>query len=279
MEAYEVASNACNLQVYTAGNKTSKVAILCLHGGPGSGAKAIMELPAFQALAKSYLCVYFDQRGSGNSFYDITKGIRLEDITQDVFVVLQDMKERYDFTHILLWGGSFGGCLAALCMKQFPEEFDGFILSSPAITFSRQEALAFFKRMQAPYQKRFTRGILSIDTSLLPEDLFKNEELRSFIYSSMNPSNSLQHICAMSTWFFLQDFHHLFQTVQRPVLVLQGKDDPICRYENIERELSLGEAENVCYILYENCGHAVFEDKEEEFVKEINRFIMEVSGC
>lgn len=279
METYKVASNSCDLQVYAKGNKRSDIAILCLHGGPGSGAKAIMELSAFQALEKSYFCVYFDQRGSGESSYDLTKEICLEDITYDVFVVLQDIKKRYDVTHIFLWGGSFGGCLGALCMKQFPEELNGFILSSPAICFSRMEALNFYTRMQAPYKKRFKNGELKEVADGSPEDFFQNPAVQKIIYSEQNPSTSLKHICAMSAWFFRQDFHHLFQDTRKPVLILQGKDDPICRYQNLDQELQAKNSTHVQYLLFEDCGHAVFEDKERAFVKEIKRFIAEVTGC
>lgn len=279
METYKVTSNNCDLQVYANGNKRSKTAIVCLHGGPGSGAKAIMELSAFQTVEKSYFCVYFDQRGSGESFYEITKGIRLEDITHDVFLVVQDIKHRYDVTHIFLWGGSFGGCLAALCMKQFPEELDGFILSSPAITFSRKEALDFYTRMQAPYKNRLKNEELKENINTSPEEFFQNPAVQDIVYSNQNPSNSLKHICAMSSWFFRQDFHHVFQDVKKPVLILQGKDDPICKYQNLEQELQAKKSCYVQYLLFEDCGHAVFEDREKEFVTEIKRFIIEVTGC
>lgn len=277
MITYTLHSNQCRLQVY-ASYKNNKIGVLFLHGGPGSGANAIMKLSAFQTLEKEYTCVYFDQRGSGKSYYDLQQGLSIEDITNDVLLVARDMKQRWRLDKIILWGGSFGGLLASLCLEQFIDEFDGVILSSPAITFSRQQAIDFFHRMQNMYIEKININNNSTKT-ITPEQLFLDKDFREFIFSSSNPSQSLKHICAMSTWFYLHTFENLFNCITIPTLVLQGKEDPICIYQNITNEIQHITNSNIQYYLFDNCGHEVFKDKEKECIEKIKVFIKEKIVC
>lgn len=269
MITYQVESHNCHLQVYERGNTNSQIAILFLHGGPGSGANAIMELWAFKELELNYPCIYFDQRGSGVSNYDISQGLTLQDIVHDVYVIIEHIKKNHHYDEIILWGGSFGGYLAALCLEKYPQLVDRCILSSPAITFNRNQSLEFFHRMQKQYQKRLNAQ----DTFEVPEIFFSHPEVRKFIFSSMNPSKSLKHICAMGSWFYLHTFEHFFKDIQIPVLVLQGKDDLICKAQNIEEEMKTNKNKCIHYLAFEHCGHAVFEDKKEEFIESIIHYI------
>ncbi|MFV0395848.1 MAG: alpha/beta fold hydrolase, partial [Coprobacillaceae bacterium] len=206
MISYVLETDNCTLQIYKKGNTISKIGVLCLHGGPGSGAQAIMDLPAFHTLEKNYCCVYFDQRGSGNSVYDLENGLMTDTITSDVLHVIKDMKKRWLLDDVFLFGGSFGGCLASLCLERFPEQFRGCILSSPAITFNRLQALSFYVRMREIYINRLDKMIINkmgLLSELEPEMFFTQSEIRNYIYSPNNPANSLRHICAMSSWFFM----------------------------------------------------------------------------
>lgn len=279
MEHYQVKSKDCLLQVYSVNPKSLPTIILFLHGGPGSGAKAIMELPAFERLSQDYHCLYFDQRGSGGSNYNLGLGLSIDMITDDVKAVVEDAKRRYYAKQIYLWGGSFGGCLASLCLERFPDLFSGAILSSPAITFNRNQALEFYLRMQEPYSKRI--NLDTFDSSLnqlAPEQFFAIEPIKRFVFSDMNPSQSLRHICAMSPWFYQHYFDKLFNNLSIPILIMQGKDDEICIYENLDNALN-NHSSNIEYYLYDNCGHEVFKDKEDEFVDNIKLFIRRIEGC
>ena len=127
MERYQIQSKDCLLQVYACGRFDRGTAIIFLHGGPGSGAQAIMELPAFRALEEDALCIHFDQRGSGASSYDLKKGLCIDTLTNDVLRVIQDTRSRWSVKRLYVWGGSFGGCLAALCLERFAQELTGFV--------------------------------------------------------------------------------------------------------------------------------------------------------
>lgn len=277
MEQYQVISNHCQLAIYSMNPSHSQTVILFLHGGPGSGAKALMTLPAFQQLHQKFHCIYFDQRGSGHSYYDLAKGISVEDMTNDVLHVVQDAKTRFTIQKLFLWGGSFGGLLASLSMQKFANIFDGIILSSPAITFSREQALDFYQRMKKQYTSRLTNSMSDhIET---PEDFFSNPQVRQWIFSEANPSNSLKHICAMSNWFYQYTFKGLFKDIHFPLLVMQGKNDPICLFQNIDNEIKKTHNQNIEYYLFEECGHEVFVDKSKEFIDIIETFIRRQSLC
>lgn len=277
MEQYYIQTHQCQLKTYSINPSQSDTMILFLHGGPGSGAKALMGLPAFQLLSQNFHCLYFDQRGSGESYYDLKQGLTIEQMTDDVLAIIKDSYQRWDIHKLYLWGGSFGGYLACLCLERLSLPIDGVILSSPALTFHRQQALSFYQSMQSQYNERLEKINLNTSLDLLPEKFFSARNVQSFIYSSQNPSHSLQHICAMSQWFFQHHFHHFFNHLSIPVLIMQGKDDSICQYQIIDNEIP--KRKNIEYHLYEKCGHEVFTDQKEEFVKTITQFIRRNEQC
>ena len=279
MERYQIQSTDCLLQVYACGRLNRDTAIVFLHGGPGSGAQAIMELPAFRSLEEDALCIHFDQRGSGASTYDLKKGMSIDTLTEDVLRVIQDTKKRWSVKRLYLWGGSFGGCLAALCLEKFAQELTGCILSSPAIGFRRSQLLDQFKRMSAAFRLRMPELSQEAVISPTPEELFASGEFRTFIYSEHNPSKSLRHICAMSSWFFQHSFHGLFESCEVPVLILQGKEDAVCSWQQLYDELASCKRKTIIARFYEHCGHEVFTDQRAAFLKEIRAFLKEEPVC
>ena len=70
------------MTLYGKSQLCSKIGILFFHGSPGSGAHALMQLSPF----------YFDQRGSGKSEYNLRNGLTIEQITTDVFAVVEVIK-------------------------------------------------------------------------------------------------------------------------------------------------------------------------------------------
>ena len=279
MERYQIQSKDCLLQVYACGRFDRGTAIIFLHGGPGSGAQAIMELPAFRALEEDALCIHFDQRGSGASSYDLKKGLCIDTLTNDVLRVIQDTRSRWSVKRLYVWGGSFGGCLAALCLERFAQELTGCILSSPAISFSRSQLLEQFESMSAAFRVRMKELPQKAEDPPTPEALFAMEDFRAFIYSADNPSKSLRHICAMSSWFFQHSFHGLFDACEVPLLILQGKDDPVCSWRTLYDELAACERKTIIKRFYEHSGHEVFTDQRDAFLKEIRAFLKEEPVC
>lgn len=276
MVDYTVPSNKCVLRVYARGIEDCDTTIVFLHGGPGSGAQAIMELSAFQRLEQRYRCIYFDQRGCGNSLYNIKCGIDQEEIIQDVHLVIDDVTSRFSQERIILWGGSFGGLLGCLYMERYPDEVDGLILSNPALTYSREQSLAMFQYMKQSIKAQIEDPLGQIAYFLKeenPERMFEHPLVRDLIFSKQNPSNSLRHITAMSAWFFQKNFTNTFTQISCPTLILLGKDDNVIPAHITMDVLKENENPLIEMRCIAACGHSIFIDQEEAFVSSIIDFI------
>lgn len=282
MNTFQLEREGCSLQIYEHVHPHADTAILFLHGGPGSGAAPLMQHPTFEKLATRCSCYFFDQRGSGQSVYDITQGLSKEMLCEDVHYIMQYLQTHRKFANWYLWGGSFGGFLAALCLENdstfLQSFFKGIVLSSPAITFKRSQSLQLFHRMA----KQYDRNIPVIKTSeseILPEHFFAQQEVRQYFFSARNTHASLRHICAMSDWFFRQQFPNLLEKVTIPVLIMQGKNDPICDYHVLQEEMNHLYNPNVRCVMLSNCGHEVFQDQSAFCIEKILQFIKEGNVC
>ena len=65
---------------------------------------------------------------------------------------------------------------------------------------------------------------------LAPEEFFSLSSTQEFVFSSLNTYNSLQHITAMSDWFYCYYFGFLFDNLIVLTLIMQEKENPICAY-------------------------------------------------
>lgn len=279
MITYLVESDDCVLQVY-ANENVSDQTIIFLHGGPGSGAKAIFELPAFQALEQEYRCVYFDQRGSGNSEYDLKNGLSIDQICNDVAKIVRDTSSRFKQKQIFLWGGSYGGTLGCLYMQTIGSGIDGLILNNPAIFFGPEQAVTFFKRLRDNSLKRMPSEFqnnqeVDVNEMIDPKAELQKKEFVDFVYSPYNPSKSLRHICAMSNWFFNHSYRSLFEKMQTPMLLMLGKEDPICGNDDAKETIENINNANIDLRVISPCGHAIFEDCPKEFVQYTREFLQQ----
>ena len=114
---------------------------------------------------------------------------------------------------------------------------------------------------------------------LAPEEFFSLSSTQEFVFSSLNTSNSLQHITAMSDWFYCYYFGFLFDNLIVLTLIMQEKENPICAYQNLDQQIELIKNELIRYLLLADCGDAVFEDQVDVFAEEINKFIEEKIKC
>ena len=50
---------------------------------------------------------------------------------------------------------------------------------------------------------------------------------------------------------------------------MQEKENPICAYQNLDQQIELIKNELIRYLLFADCGGAVFEDQVDVFAEEI----------
>lgn len=121
------------MPVYVKGNIASGTFILFLHGGPGGNSTLPSFMPVSQELEKDYAFAYWDQRGSGLSMGNPdSKTFTVEQFVDDLDLVIETIKKRYNNPRIVLYGISWGGALgsAYLSTGNYQEKVDGFICMS-----------------------------------------------------------------------------------------------------------------------------------------------------
>ncbi|MDU4938773.1 MAG: alpha/beta fold hydrolase [Clostridium sp.] len=115
---------------------------------------AIINIKSISALEKYYLSVYFHQRESGKFGYDLTLGLRKDNLTFDVHKIVEFLKENFHDKEIILWGGFFGGFLGFEYLIYYPKEVSKYIACCPAIYFDDKDFENYFKGILVHYEKR-----------------------------------------------------------------------------------------------------------------------------
>jgi len=120
------------------------IAVVFMHGGPGSGCKPYHR--QFFDPAR-YRIVLFDQRGCGRS---TPQGETRENTTSHLIADMEAIRERLQIDRWVLFGGSWGATLALLYAQACPDRVLGKILRGTFL--ARQRDLDWF----------FTRGVNAI---------------------------------------------------------------------------------------------------------------------
>lgn len=118
------------MPVYVKGNIRSGTFIVFLHGGPGGNASLPSFMPVSKELENDYAFAYWDQRGSGLSMGNPdSETFTVEQFVDDLDLVVETIKLRYDNPRIVFYGISWGGALgsAYLSTDDYQTKVDGFI--------------------------------------------------------------------------------------------------------------------------------------------------------
>ncbi len=118
------------MPVYVKGNIASGTFILFLHGGPGGNATLPSFMPVSKELENDYAFAYWDQRGSGLSMGNPdSRTFTVEQFVDDLNLVIETIKLKYNNPRIVFYGISWGGALgsAYLSTGNYQEKVDGFI--------------------------------------------------------------------------------------------------------------------------------------------------------
>lgn len=100
------------------------IPVIFLHGGPGAGCKPehfdYFDLSRFRV-------ILFDQRGCGDS---TPFGELRNNTTEHLIEDIEAIRQYFKINKLLLFGGSWGSCLALAYAEKFPECVQGMILRS-----------------------------------------------------------------------------------------------------------------------------------------------------
>lgn len=272
MKTFIFSTQGTKLHGIIKGNPEAKHIFITLHGGPGGNKEDMAKVGVCKWLEKEHLCVYFDQRGCGDSEYDLKQGVTPLMLKEDVKKVVEEIKKRYPAHVLHLLGFSFGGYLGFLTVDAYKGLVDDYIACNPAITFSRQEALDMFQRVQVGYDQRFSQLKKTQD---VPEEVMQSKEFRDFVFSKQNTANSLRYMYAMSTWFFTIDFTIILKDITMPTLIFQGEEDKICHEKNLQKVLSKIQNPCIKYFSLPGCSHDIDEISTRTIIEKINNYLKE----
>ena len=125
-----VKNAGAEMPVFVKGNIQSGTFILFLHGGPGGNASLPSFMPVSKELEHDYAFAYWDQRGSGLAMGNPDPGtFTVEQFVDDLDLVVETIKRRYQNPRIVFYGISWGGALgsAYLSTSNLQDKIDGFI--------------------------------------------------------------------------------------------------------------------------------------------------------
>ncbi len=126
------------------GENSNNPVLLFLHGGPGATETSMLRKHNGE-LEKHFTVVYWDQRNAGNS-YDKKfpkEEIKVKKYIQDVDVLVQYLKKRFQKEKILLVGHSWGSRLGMYAIQQHPENFIAYVGVAQSVSSYESELLSY----------------------------------------------------------------------------------------------------------------------------------------
>ena len=102
--------------------------LILLHGGPGMSETRFFRL-CNAALEKHFTVIYWDQRGTGKSFYpDIPRSsMTVEQFVSDLDELVDTMCRRLGHSKVVIFGHSWGSALGVLYAARFPKKLATYV--------------------------------------------------------------------------------------------------------------------------------------------------------
>jgi proline iminopeptidase len=254
-----------------------KPTLVLVHGGPG--ADHSVYKPAFSALSDLCQIVYYDHRGCGRS----------EDGPRESWTLAQwgdDLKGLCDTLGIekpIVLGTSFGGFVAQAYATRHPGHAGKLILVTTAAKVDFEQVYAAFARFGGKAAETAARDYWS-----KPSDATRAtyREVCLPLYSTrrgkQDKSWMARAITRNGTGVFFNgptneqgrmDFREALASIECPVLVMGGEDDPIMPIafsETIAASLPSG---LVHFERFPDCGHAIVPDDPDRAFQAIRTFV------
>lgn len=254
-EFYIEVGNGHELYVYDWGNPKG-LPVIFLHGGPGSEIKDGYK-QAFDPT--KHHVIFFDQRGCGKSLpYGSLKHNTTADLVEDIAKIAAQAK----FRQFVLFGSSWGSCLAFAYALKHPKQVKAMILSgiftgskSEIDYFDKGEFAANFpeawerylatvpkSHQHSPTKYHYER-ILGKDEKAVRESACAYENLEGALMSlddrfvprlpgdpTYDPSGMRIEVHYMANNCFMPDNHILnnARKLTMPIWMAQGRYDMVC---------------------------------------------------
>lgn len=171
--------NGVNQWININGNDDTKPVLLFLHGGPGYGMLPILHQNNYD-LEKSFVVVNWDQRGAGLSYSDkLTKNkMKFKYLNEDVHILTQYLKKRFNQQKIYIVGHSFGTVLAVNAISKYPEDYWAYVGIGQVVDIIENEKLCYEFALERAKENNETKAINELTKIGKPDSNgeYKDEE-------------------------------------------------------------------------------------------------------
>jgi len=262
--------------------------LMIVHGGPGMDHRYMYA--HLLDLAKNYRLIFYDQRGTGASQCKISeKTVTIEQFVEDMDAVRRHLGLR----RINILGHSWGGLLAVHYAVRHPLNVRSLMLvNSSGLTSEAQQD--FFKNldeMRTDVEKDELKSIEDNPAYAMGAlDLHKRRDeiyMRPYFFDSENIAKMNYEISPLTvknghdvrTWIWKYllnyDIRPQASRIHVPTLILHSDNDVIPLKVAEETNETIPGSE--MYVM-DDSGHYSFVEQNEEFLKEIRRFLGTLKG-
>jgi proline iminopeptidase len=259
--------------------------LLIINGGPGGNSEGFAQIGGM--MGEKYQAIIFDQRGVGKS---TLPALNTQTITMDL--MREDMEALRKHLGIKAWtimGQSFGGILSSYYTAKYPQYVKGLIYSA-----SGGLDLEFTKYIQARIQQNLTpteRDSLNFYSQKLNQGdttLHTRQKRAYFLASAyiidkkflptiaarlMQIDMNVNGIVFQDLTKINYDTKKALQSFQKPVLILQGRQDIIAP-EIAQTAHKV--FPNSRLVMLANCAHYGWLDAKEKYMREVHKFMQKI---
>lgn len=174
--------NGIDQYLYHKGASYDNPVILYLHGGPGTAESIILD--SFQKKWEEiFTIIHWDQRGAGKTLMkNPDKYPTIDLMLQDLFEIVQYLKEKYSKKKVIIFGHSWGTILGSIFIKRHPEDVEYYIGCGQVVSIDEGEEALYNKVKELAIQA-YDKKTLKIldDLKNFLQDKSYNEFLGKFI--------------------------------------------------------------------------------------------------
>jgi len=141
-EKLKVELNGFKQKIHIKGDE-SKDILLFIHGGPGVTNRHICTVYN-QDLLEHFMCVAWDQRGSGGSYWGINpETLSIDQLTDDTHELVKYLCSRFNKEKIFAIGGSWGSLLGSKLAYKYPEHLYCFVGFGQFVDGEKNEEISY----------------------------------------------------------------------------------------------------------------------------------------
>jgi pimeloyl-ACP methyl ester carboxylesterase len=283
--------------------------ILFLHGGPGLCNRH--EIMAQIGLAKDFILVAWDQRGSGGSYAAGKAGLTNNQLVADAHELVLYLCKKFDIGKVVVAGISWGSILAIMLADRYPENIAAVVTYGQAV-MSSGEKLSYNFVIESARAANDRKSVRSLEKIGAPSErglyrgglksMMKQRRIlmkyggwspyrRSYFTVALKPilrgvlsgEYSLKDLVGIAKGssesvekVIMKDMpkFNILETNAKlsvPIFILQGREDWVCPSSLVEKYFVKIKAPKKELIWFENSGHDTMADEPEKFADEMSR--------